>query len=241
MGLRWLAIPFLTVLLAACGSARLNDAWLTDDGSPWVGPDGQCVQLRPLKPHEQEGFCYDVQTGKWQHVHHYEAGTEDELGFMYHSVDPTTVDLAQAPTLAIVPPMVVPANTIPVPPSRDRYVTPYGFEFNSAHLSAGNRRALNTLVKDWQQKQLQVAGVVVTGHTDPSGPTAYNILLSRWRAESVGSFFRTLGVPQNQILTQGAGEVTPEPGASIPAQGRYAEVIVFFEWNAEACARLAVR
>lgn len=51
--------------------------------------------------------------------------------------------------------------------------------------------------------------VHVVGHTDSTGPEAYNERLSRDRAEAVGRYLRAQGVDGNRIIYYGQGETRP--------------------------------
>ncbi len=51
--------------------------------------------------------------------------------------------------------------------------------------------------------------VHVVGHTDSTGSDAYNLALSRRRAESVQAYFSRFGVAADRILTEGRGETEP--------------------------------
>src|SRR3546814_19261758 len=51
--------------------------------------------------------------------------------------------------------------------------------------------------------------VDVYGHTDSTGADAYNMTLSRNRAESVAGYLSTYGVARARKCTQGFGETKP--------------------------------
>lgn len=53
------------------------------------------------------------------------------------------------------------------------------------------------------------ATVEVIGHTDSTGPEVYNKTLSLQRAEAVASALEGLGVQNEKIIVEGAGEVNP--------------------------------
>src|ERR1700743_1163763 len=89
MNMRFAALTLSTALLAACQSAPSQTSWLMQDGAPWVGPDGQCLQLRPLTAAEKQGFCYDVMTGAYQKKHHYEQLDPAEFAFLYPQAETT--------------------------------------------------------------------------------------------------------------------------------------------------------
>ena len=72
--------------------------------------------------------------------------------------------------------------------------------------------------------------IEVIGHTDASGPAAYNLTLSRRRAEAVKKALVTKGLESRLIVVKAAGEAKPleetEDGASEP-QNRRVEVCFY--------------
>ena len=114
-----------------------------------------------------------------------------------------TVDAAGCPIVAVVvvETVVVKEETIVV---RDVH-----FEFNSAKLTAADKDKLNVIAarlkKDAANAQLKV-----TGYTDSVGKDAYNLKLSKERAQSVVDYLVDSGVPRNQFVSvAGAGESNP--------------------------------
>ena len=51
--------------------------------------------------------------------------------------------------------------------------------------------------------------VIVTGHTDSTGPLQHNMALSQRRAQSVAQILTTNGVPSRRVTTQGMGPNRP--------------------------------
>jgi outer membrane protein OmpA-like peptidoglycan-associated protein len=228
MSLRFAALALSTVLLAACQSGPATGPWLMAGDQPWVGPDGKCMQLRPLQDKEKSGFCYDVMTDVYQKKHHYEPLSKDEFAFLYPHVEPTP---DSAYNLEPAPPAlaeVTSGNPLPpVQPYLEQIYTSLPFRFNNAHLSTKNRNLLRDSFHDWQGKDLRVVSVTVTGHTDHIGSVAYNLQLSKWRAESVAYFLRHLGVAQKDITQNGVGMLRPLPTAQSDADNRYVDLQVW--------------
>ncbi len=224
----WLAALSLgAALLTACQTGPSQSAWLMDGDTPYVAPDGQCVQLRPLTDQDKSGFCYAVMSQDYQKQHHYEPMPQDEFAFLYPHVDPTPVE-AETPTMVTLAPMIAAADMqIPPLPYMQQLYTALPFKFNKAHLSAKNRAALKASFKDWQNRGMQVVSVAVTGHTDNKGPEDYNFLLSKWRAESVAYYLKRLGVPADDIRMGGAGMLLPHPDAQSDADNRYVDLRVW--------------
>lgn len=228
MGMRFAAWVFLTVLLAACQSSPPTAAWLMQGSAPWVGPDGQCVQLRPLHADEKQGFCYAVMVGTYQKHHHYEELDPNEFAFLYPHVEPTPQS-----AYSLVPPPIdnemlpqLDAHAHALPYLQELY-TSLPFRFNNAHLSKRNREALRLSFQNWRSQGIKVTSVAVTGHTDSKGTQAYNLQLSRWRAQSVAYYLMHLGVPRDQIASGGAGMLVPLPNARSDADNRYVDLRVW--------------
>jgi outer membrane protein OmpA-like peptidoglycan-associated protein len=58
-------------------------------------------------------------------------------------------------------------------------------------------------------KEYPDTNVLVVGHTDSSGADAYNMTLSRNRAQSVTNFFTSKGLSSNRFVTKWFGEEQP--------------------------------
>lgn len=99
------------------------------------------------------------------------------------------------------------------------------YDFDSARISAADEaRILEGLARmndvTWQR-------VEATGHTDATGPDAYNERLAQRRAESVKSLLTAKGVDGSMITTQGRGESAPvasNADANGRAQNRRVEI-----------------
>lgn len=59
------------------------------------------------------------------------------------------------------------------------------------------------------RKQLSDKKILLVGHTDDTGESANNAELSERRARAVAALFREAGVPDGNLLYQGAGETLP--------------------------------
>ena len=131
------------------------------------------------------------------------------------------VDAAGCPIVAVVvvETVVVKEETIVV---RDVH-----FEFNSAKLTAADKDKLNVIAarlkKDAANAQLKA-----TGYTDSVGSDAYNLKLSKERAQSVVEYLIASGIPRNQFASvAGAGESSPVASNQTPegrAQNRRTEI-----------------
>ncbi|HEV2111968.1 MAG TPA: OmpA family protein [Gammaproteobacteria bacterium] len=227
MQLRLAALALSAALLSACQSGPAQSAWLMDGDTPYVAPDGQCVQVRPLAAQDKSGFCYEVMSPDYRKQHHYEPMPQDESAFLYPHVDPTPQQAQDAPPVSLAPMIAVLDMQIPPLPYMQQIYTALPFKFNNAHLSAKNRRALEVSFQEWRASGMQVVSVAITGHTDSTGPQDYNYLLSKWRAQSVAYFLQHLGVPADDIQMGGAGTLLPHPDAKRAADNRYVDLRVW--------------
>lgn len=81
------------------------------------------------------------------------------------------------------------------------------FAFDSAELDASARAALDaavTVIRDHRDLKMDVVG-----HTDSSGPEAYNQRLSERRAQAAVDYLVSKGVDRDQLRAVGRGEAQP--------------------------------
>jgi outer membrane protein OmpA-like peptidoglycan-associated protein/opacity protein-like surface antigen len=156
------------------------------------------------------------------------------------SADTTGASMAPAPvtvadtTPVAPPPPAAPASdaatTAPatdstnppvmgIPEARD--FTVY-FAFNSARLT-GEAQAVVAQAAGYA-KQSPSPKIAVTGYTDTSGSAAYNMILSKRRANAVATGLKAEGVPGDAITVSGKGEselaVPTRNGVAKPANRR---------------------
>jgi OOP family OmpA-OmpF porin len=81
------------------------------------------------------------------------------------------------------------------------------FDFDRAVLKPEGRANLDGLVEKMQGINLEV--VVAVGHTDSTGPAAYNQALSVRRAEAVKAYLVSKGIEANRVYVEGKGETQP--------------------------------
>ncbi len=78
------------------------------------------------------------------------------------------------------------------------------FELNSAELTPDSREQLNILIKTLEEfPELRIK---LMSHTDSRGAAAYNLRLSRLRAESVKNYLVANGVHPSRLETKGYGD-----------------------------------
>jgi outer membrane protein OmpA-like peptidoglycan-associated protein len=88
------------------------------------------------------------------------------------------------------------------PPSQsDEAVTNVFFDFNRADLTPDARAVLDRVAE-----RIGPARVIVGGHTDTSGSSAYNQRLSERRAQAVKRYLVHKGIPAKRIRTKAFGE-----------------------------------
>lgn len=81
------------------------------------------------------------------------------------------------------------------------------FATDSATLRGDLRSDLGAIAANLQRYPDSL--VVVTGHTDSTGSSAYNQTLSERRADSVASVLVSSGVPVRRVVARGAGQTQP--------------------------------
>lgn len=82
------------------------------------------------------------------------------------------------------------------------------FEFDSSTLTADARSILNGIVAGLRgQPTMEVR---IEGHTDSTGSEAYNLELSRKRAQAVRTYLTEQGIEGRRLQSEGHGESRPE-------------------------------
>lgn len=81
------------------------------------------------------------------------------------------------------------------------------FEFNKSVLTPEAKRILDDTIK--KLKSGPRTGLMISGHTDSIDTEAYNLKLSRLRAQSVVDYLTDNGINPNLIKSQGFGESRP--------------------------------
>jgi OOP family OmpA-OmpF porin len=81
------------------------------------------------------------------------------------------------------------------------------FDFDRATLRPEARASLDSLLEKIKGINLEV--VIAVGHTDSIGSDAYNMNLSKRRAEAVKAYLVSKGIEANRVYTEGKGETQP--------------------------------
>jgi outer membrane protein OmpA-like peptidoglycan-associated protein len=101
------------------------------------------------------------------------------------------------------------------------------FDFDSAAIKPQFMPALDEMARILNQDPRST--VTVIGHTDSTGSEAYNMDLSRRRAQSVSGQLGSRGVDPNRLFAEGRGESQPRASNATPegrAQNRRVELII---------------
>ena len=122
--------------------------------------------------------------------------------FMSAITDVEAAQVAQVTESTATPPAPTPPAT-PTPP--ETYMV--FFDFDKSEVTQEARRILESVEAD--TKGAAISRIVAVGHADTSGGDAYNLALSRRRAEAVAGSLRGLDVRADTIETEARGEREP--------------------------------
>jgi len=81
------------------------------------------------------------------------------------------------------------------------------FDFNKAVLKPDSYAELNRMVE--LMKERATMTVMISGHTDSTGPDTFNLTLSKWRANAVTKYLVDKGIDAGRITTTYFGETRP--------------------------------
>ena len=120
--------------------------------------------------------------------------------------------VAQAPAPEMAPKAAEPAPMAPVPvpvaaASKVTYAADAFFDFDKSVLKPAGKTKLDELVTKVKDINLEV--IIAVGHTDSTGPDAYNQKLSVARSEAVKAYLVSKGIEKSRVYTEGKGETQP--------------------------------
>lgn len=98
------------------------------------------------------------------------------------------------------------------------------FELNSSELTEQARANLEQIAIALKDPRLAAATFLVEGHTDATGPEAYNLTLSKRRAEAVRNFLLERGLAAKRITAIGLGESSPRAADAFDPSNRRVEI-----------------
>ncbi len=197
-----LATLAATALLAASfgpiASAAVNNGYV-------FSPDSQVVT-------SGYGLCW--RTSSWTPADAFIGCDEDLMAKAKPAPAPLPAPApkpmpAPAPVVVVVtPPPPPPPAPAPVPKAEKvTFAADAFFDFDKSVLKPEGKAKLGDLVDKLKAITLEV--VIAVGHTDWTGPDAYNQGLSVRRAEAVKAYMVSQGIEANRVYTEGKGEKQP--------------------------------
>lgn len=81
------------------------------------------------------------------------------------------------------------------------------FALNSADLTSVAKQNLDAITEVFIE--FPDTNLMIEGHTDDTGSEAYNMSLSKKRAQSVANYFKSKGISGNRFSVEGFGETAP--------------------------------
>lgn len=100
------------------------------------------------------------------------------------------------------------------------YTLQLQFAFDSAQLTASDKEQLDNLIPVLTNPNTSFIGGVIEGHTDSIGTAAYNMGLSKRRADSVARYLESKGVDVSGRFTTEAFGLTKPIASNSTAEGR---------------------
>jgi len=131
------------------------------------------------------------------------------------------------PPPMMAPPAPMPAAApAPPPPAPPRTFLVF-FDFDKYNLTADARKVVEAAAGSF--KANGVARIELTGYTDLAGTQAYNLRLSKRRAETVAAALEKMGVPKSAINVMWRGKENPRvptPDGVREPQNRRVEIVM---------------
>jgi len=131
-------------------------------------------------------------------------GDQVKIGNQYNHA--ALVGLRYAFNAAPPPPPPAPAPVAAPAPAPARTYLVF-FDWDKANLTDRARQIIAEAAQN--STRVQVTQIQVAGHADRTGTAAYNMVLSRRRADNVAAELVRLGVPKNIIMIQAFGDTKP--------------------------------
>lgn len=113
------------------------------------------------------------------------------------------------------------------------------FDFGKSALKSEAVKNLNDLTQFLKQNPEH--NVVVEGYTDSFGPSAFNLQLSRERAQAVIDYLSSQGINQDRLIARGYGESFPVASNENPAGRRFNRRVEFVVLRSGESPEMAFR
>jgi outer membrane protein OmpA-like peptidoglycan-associated protein len=144
-------------------------------------------------------------------------------------IDPSNIPmppLAHPGAAAVTAPRPAPTATVPQPAGPGMIDLALQFEFDSDRLSAQDRATLNELAFAMRSPELAGRRFLIEGHTDSKGNPAYNLRLSRQRAQAVRALLVVQRVAPDRLRAEGKGSAEPiDPARPDAPENRRVRII----------------
>ena len=188
-------LVFAATAVVAAASATAQTA-NTRDVAAKKPHSGYAQDTRGVTVASPYGWCY--RTGYW-------TPADATPGCDAPLEAPKVVAPAPAPAQPAPAPAPKPA---PAPTSEKvSFAAATFFDFDKAVLKPDGKAKLDDMVSKMSGINLEV--IIAVGHTDWTGPDAYNQKLSERRAEAVKAYLVSKGIEANRVYTEGKGEKQP--------------------------------
>jgi OmpA-OmpF porin, OOP family len=169
------------VLATAAGAQEIHN-WRNAGGDVWKNASGECWRDASWTPATAA------------------AGCDGALTMAPKAAEPAMAPKAAEPAMA---PKAAPVAAA----SKVTYAADAFFDFDKSVLKAEGKAKLDDLVGKVKGINLEV--IIAVGHTDATGPDAYNQKLSVARSEAVKAYLVSKGIEKSRVYTEGKGEKQP--------------------------------
>ncbi|WP_157999419.1 OmpA family protein [Nitrospirillum viridazoti] len=215
----------LLTMLAACAPTQPSPSWLVPPPS---------TTARPATPPPAVGIGYVNLQSLPQTIglEHQDRVNRFNRLAQLNGIAPPRIDQLQ------VPPGMLPGLTYPVPVVRVTFDEKVFFDFNKDILRPEAEPVLDVIAQN-MRRDVPDASLLVLGHTDAIGSDAYNIDLSRRRAQTVLEGLIRRGVDPRQLSTVAIGKNQPTaPNSTEEGRARNRRVEFMISASAPANLRL---
>ncbi|MDN4697325.1 OmpA family protein [Vibrio parahaemolyticus] len=120
------------------------------------------------------------------------------VGLTYHFGQATPVIIDEAPVIEPEPQTVTTTQTVSLSAE-----SLFGFDSSELTYNADLESLAEQLTQYSEDK------VQIVGHTDSTGPEAYNQRLSERRAQAVADYLKRMGIAESRLTVMGQGESHP--------------------------------